>query len=86
MKKNGDLATIANQATQDFVKNSFTISTYTWLGGKRTDGRWTWADGIPFEFDLNIENNVGHDYLMMDTAYRWKDNYNYVKYHYICQY
>ena len=85
-KKNGDLATVANQATQDFIKNSFTFSTFVWLGGKRIAGKWTWADGTPFEFDLNIENNVGHDYLMMDSAYRWKDNIKSRGYHYLCQY
>ena len=86
MKENGDLATIANQAEQDFVKNSFTFSSWVWLGGVRKSGNWTWADGTPFEFDLNVENNDSHDYLFMDSAYRWKDYVNAQKCHYLCQF
>jgi len=85
--KNGDLATIADQATQDFVKSSFIFSKWIWLGGIRTSGKWTWADGTIWTgFDLNTQNDDGHDYLFMETSYDWNDWTNSHKSHFLCQY
>ena len=57
-KNGGDLATISNQATQDFVVNSITHlnlkiedtiqDSNCWIGGERNSGVWSWADGTPW--------------------------------------
>ena len=52
MKKNGDLATIADQATNDFVTNSFPISFTFWIGGVRKSGKRTWTDGTEHHRNL----------------------------------
>ena len=87
-KKNGDLATIADQATQDFVKTSFALSTYSWIGGVKRSGKWTWADGTPWTWHLSINDESGQDYLLM-SANQWHDCYldhNGCKFPYLCQY
>ena len=86
MKKNGDLATIADQATNDFVTNSFPISFTFWIGGVRKSGKWTWADGTLWNFDLNEQNDSGDDYLVMWNTNKWGDCRTSCKFYFLCQY
>ena len=85
----GDLASITDRETNDFIKNTIKILTPTWLGGVRVNDKWTWIDGATwteFENSNMKENNRRQDYLAMDRAYEWGDNVASVRLDYLCQY
>ena len=97
-KRNGDLATIADQETQEFVEDNFKFSSWetrdggrydgAWLGGQLRFGNWTWADGTPWTgFDLNTQHD-GQVYLYIKRNYKWADCNNICSegFHYLCQY
>ena len=46
-KIGGDLATIANQETQDFYEKHFSKFD-TFIGAERIAGVWSWVDGTPW--------------------------------------
>ena len=85
----GDLASITDKETNDFIKDNIRILYFTWLGGVRVNDKWTWIDGATwteFENSNMKENNRRQDYLLMDTAYEWRDNVASVRLDYLCQY
>ena len=50
-KDGGVLATIENQATQDFIEKNIdwdAVDGHVWLGGVRKYEVWTWEDGTPW--------------------------------------
>ena len=51
--RDGDLASIPNEATAEFIKENFKFSTArVWLGGHRTaSGPWTWSDGSKWLYE-----------------------------------
>ena len=88
----GDLATIADQQTLDFIKNNIALkNTHTWIGAERSSGEWKWADGTPWSFtawgNLIEKENWVDPAIIYSADYKW---YNQVagnsKYPYICQY
>ena len=44
----GDLATVADQETMDFIENSFKSISSTWIGGEKISDEWSWADGTAY--------------------------------------
>ena len=44
----GDLATIANQDTHDFLVNNVKIPARSWIGAEKYTYDWSWADGTPW--------------------------------------
>ena len=96
--RDGDLVTIANKATQEFVEDNFKFSSWkardggkhdgAWLGGFLRLGNWTWADGTPWTgFDLNTQHD-GQEYLFIKRNYKWADCSNSCNdgFHYLCQF
>ena len=70
--ENGDLASIPNQETNEFIVSLFQNHSgrkYKWIGGYDYDeeGVWKWTDGTPWQYqnwDTNQPSNVGgRDYL-----------------------
>ena len=57
MKNGGDLASIANQATQDFIVNNIRTTDYTWIGAESKSNAWSWADGTPWTGFGNWESS-----------------------------
>jgi len=85
----GDLASITDKETNDFIKTNIKILFPTWLGGVRVNDKWTWIDGATwteFENSNMKENNRGEDYLYMDAAYGWRDANARANLDYLCQY
>ena len=60
--ENGDLASIPNQATNDFLLSLFhNPSGIQWIGGRKEEGVWKWTDGTPWHFenwDTNRPSNL----------------------------
>ena len=76
-KEGGELATIANQATQSFISNNFEFSENNWLGGVRKSGVWAWTDGTPWTGFTNWHSGQPDDgdnaVLMIYTGSTWVD-------------
>ena len=78
--QNGDLASVPDQATSDFLS---TLTTeIAWIGGHWTeeDG-WTWSDGTPWGFESwhpgepNNWGGIPEDYIATNfgSAGEWND-------------
>ena len=74
-KNGGDLATIGNQATQDFVVDNILTRSYTWIGAEKISSVWSWVDGTPWTGFANWASNEpqGTNVVVLDSAYQWYD-------------
>ena len=85
----GDLATIADQQTLDFIKNNFVLNYHHWIGAEQSSGEWKWADGTPWSFTAWASGfpNADNGPVIIYKNYKW---YNQLdddrKMNYICQY
>ena len=62
LEQQGDLASVPDRETLEFLNKLGGIRVSHWLGGRKKDGRWTWTDGTPWsnEFWMPGEpNNEG---------------------------
>ena len=95
MGRNGDLASISDFATQNFIKGNFNFTSWTWFGGraKVAKGYWKWVDGSEWLYD-NWRSGYPSDRYerevatVIDASYIWYDQqiaYN-IKYWSLCQY
>ena len=82
--RDGDLASIPNEATAQFIMKNFKLSTArVWLGGQRTaSGPWTWSDGSKWSYENwypgqpnEVESGGASTYLSPDNQedQRWFD-------------
>ena len=97
LKTGGDLATIANQATQDFFENYFKFDKNTFIGAQKKMGAWIWVDGSPWvEFETwvtgepNIKSDnaavvIGTSKKWYDVPKTWKNGYGSGGGYYLCQ-
>ena len=91
-KNGGDLATIANQDTHDFLVSFVNIqNSYCWIGAERNSGVWSWADGTPwtgFEKWNSGEPDKGNDNVGvgLSSSYKWYDWVKTQTHYYLCQY
>lgn len=73
-KNGGDLATIANQDTHDFLVNNVKIPASSWIGAEWNSGVWYWADGTTWtgfgewQWPNGGDHNVG---VALSTSYIW---------------
>ena len=87
----GDLATIADQQTLDFIKNKLVLGDSHWIGAEKSSGEWRWADGTPWSFSawgtVNPNNHGATSRATIYTNYKWyaQINGNHTV-NYICQY
>ena len=79
--ENGDLASIPNQATNDFILSLFhNPSGIQWIGGYDYDeeGVWKWLDGTPWQYqnwNTDQPSNLNkEDFLAIDLRTgKWSD-------------
>ena len=91
--QNGDLASIPNQETNDFIL-SLDLRYKTHIGGHDYDeeGVWKWSDGTPWQYknwDTNQPSNVGgRDYLAIWQVIsgKWINEQGSGTKQFICQY
>ena len=92
--ENGDLASIPNQATNDFILTLFqNHKAKKWIGGYDYDeeGVWKWTDGTPWQYQNWEEDNPSNvneeDFLAIDLkSGKWWDMIVTKQLHFICQY
>ena len=84
---NGDLATIADQETMDFIKQNLEVTGRTWIGGEKLSGEWSWADGTTWSYtNWQSSQPDSDDALYIYTDYLWWDLSKTEENYYICQY
>ena len=89
---NGNLASIPDEATNNFLKR-FGATKPKWIGGHyfNTGGEWKWSDGTPWSYTnwgSNFPKNTERKYhLSMFSGGRWGNHYESLEpLAYICQY
>ena len=86
----GDLATIGDESTMEFIRNNLVYPNFAWIGGQRISDVWSWADGTPWSYEnwLHGEPNVETGDVGADlcSAYFWCDYIKSQALYYICQY
>ena len=89
----GNLASIPNEATNNFLNNLGDKQSFKWIGGYdfNTGGEWKWSDGTPWSYTKwgknYPKNSKGKDYLSMfgDDGI-WGDYFEVGLLEFICQY
>ena len=56
-----------------------------WLGGERTNGRWSWIDGSPWGYQ-NWGNQGNENGLVLNPNGLWNDDNKRDFHHFVCQY
>ena len=89
--KGGDLATIANQDTHDFLVSFVNIqNSYCWIGAERNSGVWSWADGTPWtefvKWQSGEPNNSGDVGVYLSKDYKWIDYSKVYSTYYLCEF
>ena len=89
-QKNGDLASIPNEETMNFIKQNINFITSTWFGGKKeSEGNWYWVDGSVWSYTQwtsGEPNVVGEAYAYFQQG-KWQDDqYGTSSVPYLCQY
>ena len=87
----GDLASIPDQTTTDFLKEKIAFIQGTWVGGFKdiATGVWKWMDGTPFSYDnwaVKQPNGDGNHIELQPWNKMWNDLEEYTEKHYLCQY
>ena len=89
-KNGGDLATVADQATVDFLVGNVKVTTWTWIGGELKSGVWSWADGTPwtgFENWVSIPNTGdSNNGMLLKSNFEWNTASKANSWYYLCQY
>ena len=95
--KDGDLASVPDKITNDFLNEILNgISRGVLIGGYKdsVNGQWKWSDGTPFTWTANFIQDLNNELLILRTNYRviehgvgtWKDTKTISSAAYICQY
>ena len=76
---NGDLASVPDSATNDFLANLTESTKFTWVGGHQDQSStWVWSDGTPWEYVSWYSTQPGNergneDYLVIKQSGTWWD-------------
>ena len=90
----GELASIPDLETQNFLKNNLSASN-CWFGGKRSDtdkDTWEWLDGTPWSWTnwRALNPRAGADqrlyYIVGSLPNDWASRSKSEKYSFMCQY
>ena len=83
----GDLATVADQQTMDFIEKNLKISSNTWIGGEKVSEEWSWADGTAWNYtNWRSSEPDNDDGLYLESNHMWYDYPKSYTLYYICQY
>ena len=84
-KNGGDLATITDQATMDFVLQIVNDiekewTKWIWIGAEKNSGIWSWADGTPWTDSIdrlwnhnNPRNSRDNGAVAISPSFGWDD-------------
>ena len=92
MGRNGDLASITDDATTQFIKKNFNFTEHTWFGGHRSSGgNWVLADGSDWLYENWNSNQPNDDgdvasYFYSQNGFFWWDEAAITKLMSFCQY
>ena len=90
----GDLASIPDQKTQNFISSLYYSFNYyrrgVWIGGmKKSDGQWGWSDGSRFSFKYWQGRSNGkpkrRGSVIQLFRYGWEDQTGKSRFNPICQ-
>ena len=96
--KKGDLASVPDQVTNDFLDKILSgVTKGVLIGGYKdpVNGQWKWSDGTPFSWPPNsIQDNQDRELAVLRTNYKvdkngpgvWKDSLVSRSASYVCQY
>ena len=84
-KEGGQLASIHSKWEQLKVEKAAEGERYVWLGGRKIDGQWQWADNTTWSFE-NWRYNAprSYKYLQMEGVL-WLDFYSVDRIPFLCQ-
>ena len=88
---NGDLASIPDQATNDFLTTLSTDKSYIGASDAETEGTWRWADGTTWGYESwkegepNNINNQDYGTINHRGAGLWDDESETVSFPFFCQ-
>ena len=73
----GSLAVVHNKQTQDFI-DSFDNASGLWIGARKVDGNWEWADGSTWNqkytnWENNSPNNSTTEGVIRTYYNKWLD-------------
>ena len=90
----GDLASVSDAGTNDFLKTLIRDS-YAWIGGflNESSSTWMWSDGTTWQYENWFDgqpNNGGgmqtHVAMNFDSSGQWNDEYKNDENSYVCHY
>ena len=88
----GDLASIPDQETNEFISSLLPDAGGYWIGGTdaASEGAWQWSDGTPWSYTSwgrgEPNNDGGQHYLVTANYGRWADAALGDQRWFICQY
>ena len=88
----GDLASIPDEDTNEFLQTMAQNKKDIWVGGHRSDGEdWIWSDGTPWTFENfnnGQPNNLGgvqtHLLFNVDASGHWADETQFEEKSFLC--
>ena len=82
----GQLASIHSKWEQTMAEKAAEGEKRVWLGGRKIDGRWQWADNTTWSFENWKSGSPGsYEYLRMASNGQWWDYRSSHKRYFLCQ-
>ena len=84
---NGNLVSIPNEDTMNFIKQNAGLSSSAWIGGTKSNGAWTWMDGSAWNYTNWYSGEPDSSSILgMRDDYQWFDTSSSSSFKYaICQ-
>ena len=84
--KGGQLASIHSKREQMMAEKA-AEGEFVWLGGRKIDGKWHWANNATWNFENWMRGYPGNDaeYLQLFRGGQWIDYWSTLKSYFLCQ-